>query len=190
MWEVFEGRALEYDEWYERNREIFEREVRCLKELVPKGLILEVGVGTGRFAEKFSAIGIDASLDMLRVARKRVEVVRGDASFLPFKNEVFDAVLLIVTICFLENPKKAVEEIHRVLKRNGYLIIGFVPKNSALGKLYEEKGRKGHRFYSAAKFYTLEEIEEILDESFEIVQISGVDVLSRDDFLCVKAKKA
>ncbi len=189
MWEVFEGKALEYDEWYDRNEEIFVKEVECLKKIVPEGLILEVGVGTGRFAEKLSAIGIDASLDMLKVAKKRVEVVRGDANSLPFKSEVFDAVLLIVTICFLENPKKAVEEIRSVLKKGGYLIIGFVPKNSALGKLYEKKGKRGHRFYSVAKFYTLEEIEEILNKNFEIEQISGIDVISSGDFLCVKAKR-
>ena len=188
MWEVFEGRAERYDDWFERNKTIFERELDCISKLVPGGFVLEVGVGTGRFAEKLADLGLDASPDMLKIAMKRVEVVRGDAHNLPFKNEVFDAVLIIVTICFLENPKAAIREAYRVLKRGGAIIIGFIPKDSALGKIYERKKKMGHAFYSAAKFFTKAEVEEMLTP-FKIEEIRGIKILSEGDFLCIKAVK-
>ena len=116
MWKIFEGKAEKYDKWYDKNKEIFEEEVKCIENLIEGKNIAEIGIGTGRFAEKLGVkIGIDASLDMLKIARKRrIEVVRGDAHNLPFKSSTFDCLLFILTICFLDNPIKALNEAKRV----------------------------------------------------------------------------
>ncbi|RLI76754.1 SAM-dependent methyltransferase [Archaeoglobales archaeon] len=193
MWRIFEGKAEKYDEWYEVNREIFEREVGCIERLIEGRNIAEIGVGTGRFAEKLKVrIGVDASLDMLRIAKKRgvKELVRGDAHNLPFKDSTFDCLLFIVTLCFLDNPTKALNEANRVLKLNGKLIAAIVPKDSELGRRYIEKAKQGHRFYSRAKFYTLEEVKNMLEGAgFEVIDLRSVKIVSELDFVCIKAVK-
>jgi len=192
MWRIFEGKAEKYDKWYDKNKEIFEEEVKCIENLIEGKNIAEIGVGTGRFAEKLGVeIGIDASLDMLKIAKKRkIEVVRGDAHNLPFKNSTFDCLLFIVTICFLDNPIKALNEAKRVLKLNGYLIAAIVPADSELGKRYMEMGKQGHKFYSKAKFYSVKEIREMFENvGFKVIKSKDIKIISKSDFVCIKAVK-
>jgi ubiquinone/menaquinone biosynthesis C-methylase UbiE len=49
---------------------------------------------------------------------------------------------MVTTICFLDNIEKAFNEIYRVLKSNGSVIIGFIDAESPLGKFYEEHKTK------------------------------------------------
>jgi len=49
--EPFEKFSEEYDEWFVRNRDVYQAEVDAIKDLITPGKIgLEVGIGTGRFA--------------------------------------------------------------------------------------------------------------------------------------------
>lgn len=57
------------------------------------------------------------------------------------------------------------KEAKRVMKREGSIIIGLVPKDSPWGAYYEEKKRKGNPFYSRARFHSFEEIRKILRET-------------------------
>ena len=51
-----------YDNWYNRNRFAYISEINAIKKINPKGLGLEIGVGTGRFASKLNfSYGIDPS---------------------------------------------------------------------------------------------------------------------------------
>ncbi|MGB3944604.1 MAG: methyltransferase domain-containing protein, partial [Methanothrix sp.] len=65
-----------------------------------------MGVGTGRFAAPLGiSVGLDPSLPMMEVARKRgVLCVRGVAERLPFRDGAFD-LLLMVTDDFLLRDK-------------------------------------------------------------------------------------
>ncbi|MDI6850734.1 MAG: hypothetical protein QMD82_02195 [bacterium] len=58
--EVFDLFADDCDQWYERNYYLFQSEVKALKKVVPDGIGLEVGVGTGRFAKE---LGIEFGVD-------------------------------------------------------------------------------------------------------------------------------
>ncbi len=50
---IFNESAVDYDLWFDRHPHIFQSELNALKKIVPcKGTGLEIGVGTGRFAEK------------------------------------------------------------------------------------------------------------------------------------------
>ena len=166
-WEAFEYLAGKYDAWFEteRGRAIFRAEVDCISCLlsVLSRPWLEIGVGTGRFA---AALGIDEGVDpspaVLEYAGRRgIRTRIGSAEQLSYESGVFGATFLIVTICFLTEPVPALNECVRVLKSNGYLIIGLVPKDSPWGKEYLRKGAQGHPFYSAATFYTSGEIIEL-----------------------------
>jgi ubiquinone/menaquinone biosynthesis C-methylase UbiE len=182
--DIFERHADRYDEWYERNRELYEAELELLPE--PSSPSLEVGVGTGRFAIIGIDVGVDISLEMLKIARKRgVECVRADASALPFKNNSFSSVYVIFTLCFLENPSKVLEEIRRVLK--GLLVVCIIPADSGLGKEYQ---RKNSPFYSQARFYTEEEVLSMLNRvGFKVKEIRKRKLRhSENDFVCFIAE--
>ncbi len=162
---LFEEYADRYDAWFDKreNKPLFEEEVSTLRMLRRGGLSLEVGVGSGRFACQLGIeIGIDLSRKLLMKAKERgVEVILADAHLLPFRNGSFEEVYLIFTICFLRDPASVLREVARVLRSDGYLVIGFIPRSSPLGRLYREKGRRGHPFYRVARFYDPEEVKTL-----------------------------
>lgn len=163
--EVFDKNWEKYENWFEEHREIYSSELEALGRALPAGFSLEIGVGSGRFAYPLKVkIGIDPSKNMLRVARKRgIQTILGAGENLPFKDNTFDFVLIVVTLCFVENPENMLVEAVRVLKRGGRLIVGEINKNSQLGRLYEAK-RKKSEFYKLANFYSSDEIIEMLDD--------------------------
>ena len=156
--------ARRYDQWFEspKGRRIFEIETACLEELIgeAKGRWLEVGVGTGRFAEALRVReGVDLSRAALEIAARRgirARVAAGEG--LPYPDNCFDGVLMVTTICFLADPARALKESRRVLKTDGRLMIGLVPGDSPWGRAHARKGREGHRFYSVARFRTCDEV--------------------------------
>ena len=189
-WRVFDRLHHKYDEWFDTSpgREILRLEVQCVKEAlrgVPKPW-LEIGVGTGRFAEKLGiALGVDPSEKMLREASRRgVEVVQGVAERLSFLPGSFGGLTMIVTFCFLDSPSKALRESFAILSKGGALILGIVPRESSWGRFYLEKKREGHPFYSIAHFYTVEETIELSEEvGFELE--TAFSTLFEDPKKCV-----
>ncbi|RZN59059.1 MAG: SAM-dependent methyltransferase [Thermoproteota archaeon] len=154
----------EYDEWYERNRFAYLTELEALKREIPRNKRgLEVGVGTGRFASPLGVpFGIDPSVSMIKVAKDRgVEVVQGVGEEMPFPDSAFDYVLLAITICFLKDPDRTILEIRRILKPNGFLIIGIVDRESFLGRYYIGK-KEESKFYKHARFFSVGEILELI----------------------------
>jgi ArsR family transcriptional regulator len=102
---------------------------------------VDIGVGTGRMIALFSpvcetAIGIDASREMLAVARSElkeigegaIELRSGDAYRLPVASGAADLVTLHQVLHFLADPARAVAEAVRILKPDGFLLIAdFAP---------------------------------------------------------------
>ena len=166
----FEERFDKYDEWYEKypGERLFKVEVNCLKKLIPDpGFAVEIGVGTGRFAEKLGIkFGLDPAYNPLKISKSRgIIVVQGDGRLTPFPDNTFETVFLIVTICFADNPEMLVKEASRILKPGGRVVLGLVPKNSAWGKYYLKLKAEGHFFYKYADFYTVSEVSSMLEES-------------------------
>jgi ubiquinone/menaquinone biosynthesis C-methylase UbiE len=126
---------------------------------------LEVGVGTGRFASPLGIrIGVEPAKAMAEIAQRRgIKVYRTNAENLPFDNESFDFILMVTTICFLENPKQALKEAIRVLIPGGHIIIGMIDRDSFLGRLYESR-KKESLFYRNAIFYSVKEVLNWLKE--------------------------
>jgi len=152
-----------YDAWYDSpdGRPLFEAEMACLRLLTPQltKRWVEIGVGTGRFAQALGVRdGVDVSEPMLRIAANRgVRVAVADAKALPYADATFDGALMIATLCFLDDPVPALRECARVLRPAGVLLVGIVPADSPWGCFYVQKAREGHPFYSVATFYTCEE---------------------------------
>lgn len=165
MKSVFDDFYERYDKWYEKHKYAYLSEIEAVKKTIPeKKKGLEIGVGTGRFASVLGIeYGIDPSEKMLEIAKKRgVKVKDGKGENLPYEDEKFDYVAIIISFCFLENPEKVIEESKRVLKENGKIIIGIVPRDSFLGKYYMGKDSI---FYRYATFFTVEEVVKMLEEN-------------------------
>ncbi|MCP8309274.1 MAG: methyltransferase domain-containing protein [archaeon] len=173
---VFEDHAKEYDSWYFKHPAIYESEIRVLKGFDLKGLGLEIGIGTGVFASRIDVdLGIDPNLAMLRIAKERgVEAIRALGECLPFVNKIFDYVLMVCTLCFLDKPSSVIKESLRVLKNDGSLIVCIILKDSPWGRLYEEKKKAGYKFYSHAKFYTIHELKKLIaEQGSSIVEVKS-----------------
>src|SRR3989442_7851046 len=92
--------------------------------------VLDVGVGTGRFAgpligRGFRVVGADISLPMMLKARQKglKDLVRGDARKLPFHNRTFDSALVVHLLHLVNDWVNIVHDVGRVA---GLLIISLV----------------------------------------------------------------
>ncbi|SNR59632.1 class I SAM-dependent methyltransferase [Lutibacter flavus] len=166
---LFNTHVKRYEDWFKKYPEVYLSEVAAIKEQLiklPENIKgIEVGLGTGRFAQTLGIKeGIEPSPEMAAKAINRgIEVVNGYAENLPYKDLHFDFVLF-VTICHLDDIKIALKEAHRVLKHFGSIIIGFIDKDQKIGKAYEEK-RKHNSFLKYANFYSVNQVEKLLIET-------------------------
>lgn len=172
----FEDYTERYDRWFEEYEDAYQSELEALRRLVPPtGYGLEIGVGSARFSAPLDIdIGVDPSEEMLGYARERgTETVKGVAEFLPFKDGTFDTVLLVTTICFVDDIPLTLAEAARVLDSDGALVMGYIDKNSPVGRIYQEK-KTENPFYREAVFVSTDEIVEELETTgfsdFEFVQ--------------------
>lgn len=171
----FDTHHERYERWFDTHQAAYVSELLALRALVPReGRGLEVGVGTGRFAGPLGiAVGVDPSNAMLaRAAQRGVEVVRGVAEALPFPDGSFDHVLIVTTICFVNSPEKMLAEARRVLRPSGRLVMGFVDRETPLGRAYLEH-RSESMFYREATFFSTEEVHALLSAQGFVVRAWG-----------------
>jgi ubiquinone/menaquinone biosynthesis C-methylase UbiE len=103
--------------------------------------LLDLGTGTGRMLELFAGdiergLGLDLSLDMLALARERLDragirncsVRHGDIYDLALPRDSFDAIIIHQVLHFLDDSARAIREAARALRPNGrLLVIDFAP---------------------------------------------------------------
>jgi len=163
----------EYDDWFVINKYAFQSELTAIKQTMPpKGDIIEVGIGSGMFAGPLGIKeGVEPSAAMRERAKKRgLTAVDGVAEDLPYPDKSKDAVLMVTTICFVDDITISFREVHRVLKDAGFFIIGFVDKDSPIGKVYLREKDKSI-FYKEATFFGTDELYGILRQTgFHVVE--------------------
>lgn len=148
--------------------DLYAVEIEAIRRLIPatgaEGM--EVGVGSGKFAVPLGIkVGVEPSEKMASLARLQgIDVHSGVAEDLPFSDGRFDFVMMVTTICFVDDIVKSLKEAFRVLKTDGFIIIGFVDKESELGKQYSEK-KENSRFYKDATFFSVPEVLSYLNVS-------------------------
>ena len=165
MKNIFNEYYKKYDQWYDRNPNVFLSEIKAVKKLLPEtGKGLEIGVGTGRFASALNiSNGIDPAENMVKIARQRgVDVCVGEGERLPYKEETFNYVLIVITLCFVRDPLQVLKQAHKVLKEKGRIIAAIVDRDSFLGEFYQ--GKKSV-FYKKARFFSVSELSELLDRA-------------------------
>lgn len=138
----FARHAAQWDEL--RSLHVGEREVeeaicRALDDR-PLGRLLDIGTGTGRMiallgGQAERALGIDRSIEMLRVARENLartdvaaEFRQGDMYALPLPDAYADTIVLHQVLHYAQQPPGAIAEAARVLAPGGrLLIVDFAP---------------------------------------------------------------
>lgn len=157
--EPFEKYTEKYEKWFEENEYVYKSEVNAIREILPdfkNGV--EIGVGSGRFAKPLGIKhGIDPSSKMRDIAESRgIKTFDGIAEDLPFKDNAYDVVLMVTTLCFLDDVDVAFREIYRVLEPGGFFVNGFVDRESKVGKIYQKYKNKSV-FYRVATFFSVKE---------------------------------
>jgi demethylmenaquinone methyltransferase / 2-methoxy-6-polyprenyl-1,4-benzoquinol methylase len=129
------------------------RAIKELKALQPK-IILDVATGTAdmaimshKFLKAETIIGIDISEGMLQLGRKKIAnlllnkqiaLYQGDSEAINFADNTFDAITVAFGVRNFENLRKGLNEMLRVLKPGGKLVVleFSKPKQSVLKGLY------------------------------------------------------
>ncbi len=106
--------------------------------------ILDIGCHGGLFtsflvksAKARKVYGIDVSKEAIKLAKKRIKkgIFRvANAHNLPFKDEFFDSVFCLEVLEHVEDPKKVLREMRRVMRKGGYGLV-LVPTDSLLFKI-------------------------------------------------------
>lgn len=104
---------------------------RMASSLTPGGAVLEVGCGSAMglsYLEEHSrlTIGGDFTMGLLRESRRhlpKAKLVRMDAQHLPFGDGVFEVVLMLEMIYYLDDAKAAMSEARRVLRPGGRVMM-------------------------------------------------------------------
>jgi ubiquinone/menaquinone biosynthesis C-methylase UbiE len=137
---------------------LYESELLAAARLGCRGGV-EVGVGTGRFATPLGLkAGVDPVREMLRLAPRGLDLVEGVGEMLPLRSRAFPCALLVVTLCFVQDPAAVLREAMHVAER---VVTCIVPRESPWGRRYRETAALGHPFYAKARFYTVREVVEM-----------------------------
>jgi ubiquinone/menaquinone biosynthesis C-methylase UbiE len=114
------------------------------------GLFLDAGTGSGRFAielSKFSSnvVALDYSIQMLRMMRKKllilgkenhIQLIRQDITKLGLKSDQFQficSIRVLINLDTEERVKKALNELCRISKPGGIIVVDIVNSNSIAG---------------------------------------------------------
>ena len=132
---MFDGVAERYDLTNDvlalGQTRLWRRAVRQAVDAKPGQRVLDLAAGTGTSTQPFHAAGAetvscDFSLGMLQVGKRRLPhltFAAGDATRLPFRDGVFDAVTISFGLRNVQDTDTALRELYRVTKPGGRVVI-------------------------------------------------------------------
>jgi len=134
-------------------------------------IILDAGCGTGIFtldilSSGSKVIGLDLSLPMLRRAEKKLkgypfQIVLADMLHLPFPEIFFDKVVSVTALEFIEDGKAAVDELFRVTKRGGRVVVATLNSLSPWALRRSAEAKKRQSIFEKAIFRSPDELRSL-----------------------------
>lgn len=179
--EEYRALAPHYDRRWASYIEASVRETLSRFEVTSGQSVLDVGCGTGVLLERLAATapgarlsGVDLSPEMLGEARKRlgtaIPLERSHADDLPFADREFDVVVSTNALHYFPNPSAALDEMARVMRPNGKLVITDWCHDFVISQIFEFKLRA----FDRAHVGTLgqKRCRKLLDQAgFEVTQL-------------------
>ena len=178
---AFDSVAGSYDDWYmhPQGAQVLRVELAAVSRMLPSGgLGLEVGAGTGVFAQALRSprreiVCLDPSPEMIKRARGRgLAAVMGAVGNLPFKPESLDFSYMTTVLEFLDDPVKAFSEVRAAAKAGSPLVVLFINSLSEWGRFYTMLGSRGDPVFRHARLRCLGELEGLLGEAGYVVEES------------------
>lgn len=181
---------------------------RTAEQIPPHSSVLEVAPGPGYFAIELAKLGnyqitgLDISETFVEIARAnaakagvRVDFRRGNASGMPFGDDTFDFLLCRAAFKNFAEPKRALEEMHRVLRLGGQGLIIDLRRDASkesikqavigmnLGAVNAIITKLTFRFMLLKRAYTKSEFEELISGTkFHDIEIRE-DLIGLEIFL-------
>ena len=193
-------------------QKLFEEEKKYLQKIITlDAKVLDVGCGSGRsvfdiLSKTKNIVGIDHSDRAVVEAKNNfskyssIKILKADAAQLPFDNEEFDFVICMTTFAnFADKKFKALEEMRRVLKDSGKIIISVFSENALEERMrvYKTLGVKIKEVKNGtvifdeslgdniSEQFTKEQLENIFSKvNLKIEDIKKVDIA----YLCTLVK--
>lgn len=170
-----------------------------LLDIPPHSKVLDLCCGTGdlsKIVKKQSpsalVTGVDFSDRMISLAKNKVQGVQflqGDVTNLPFEDNYFDFAVMGFGLRNILNAEKAIEEVYRVLKPNGYFLHSDFGQKNFASKIYDfltpilvKFFTENHEAYS----YLIKSKQEFPppDDLIKDFESKGFKFVQRKDFLC------
>ncbi len=202
--------------WYvsltKKSLEQFKTLARRVAAQIPADAsVLEVAPGPGYFAIELAKLGnyrisgLDISTTFVEIARSNaakanvhVDFHHGDAAHMPFGDETFDFILCSAAFKNFSEPKRALQEMNRVLKPGGKAMIIDLRRDASMESIREAVDgmhlgavngvitKLTFRFMLLKRAYTKSEFEEMASETeFHGVEIGeslmGLEILLSKD---------
>jgi ubiquinone/menaquinone biosynthesis C-methylase UbiE len=173
MRQLFDDWPEKYDQWFATpiGRLVKEYEGGLLLDLIrpdPGDLILDAGCGTGVFTLDLLClgcriIGIDLSMPMLCRSKQNahgypLRIVLADLLKLPFSANSFDKVISVTALEFIQDGRKAIDELLRVTKRGGSLVVATLNSLSPWAEQRKAEAGQKHTIFEQATFRSPEEL--------------------------------
>lgn len=148
--------------------------------------ILDVGCGDGELAAELArrgavVTGVDADPAIIAAARRRagiehveLRLIEAKAEALPFEDASFDRILAVATLCFVPDAARAANEMTRVLKPGGRLVIGELGRWSLWAAYRRVRGWFGHPTWRVARFWSATELRKLVEAAgLDLVETRG-----------------
>lgn len=173
---TFDSWPDRYDQWFASPTGTLVKryESRVMLELLsPRSdeLILDAGCGTGVFTQDILSfgpwvVGLDLSLPMLvrgceKGDPRRFSPVAGDLLELPFVSDRFDKVVSMTALEFIANGQQAVDELFRVTKTGGTVVVSTLNSLSPWAARRQAKAKQGDSFFQQMIFRSPEELDRL-----------------------------
>jgi len=173
---LFDEWPEQYDRWFTTpmGARVRKYEAELILDLLRPGhgeTILDAGCGTGVFTLDILAlgaqvIGLDISLPMLRRSREKargepLQIVSGDMLHLPFPENVFDRVVSVTALEFIEDGQGAVRELFRVTKRGGSIVVATLNSLGPWASQRTAEAQKKKTIFTKAIFRSPDEVRSL-----------------------------